>query len=88
MILLTRLNGQHFAINPDHIERVDANPDTVVTLFEGTKYVVTESIDVVIERIAGFRARVLSLAAQPDVGDVPTGTTATRGELRLVTGKD
>jgi flagellar protein FlbD len=88
MILLTRLNGQHFAINPDHIERVDANPDTVVTLFEGTKYVVTESIDEVIERIACFRARVLTLAAQPDVTAGPVAPGPARAELRLVTGKD
>jgi len=44
MIVLTRLNGPSFALNPDLIERVDANPDTVVTLVGGIKYVVAESL--------------------------------------------
>ena len=45
MITLTRLSGSVFALNSDLIERVDATPDTVVTLVDGKKYVVTESLD-------------------------------------------
>jgi len=38
MIVLTRLNGPSFALNPDLIERVEANPDTVVVLVGGASY--------------------------------------------------
>ena len=35
MIIVTRLNGPPFALNPDLIERADATPDTVLTLVDG-----------------------------------------------------
>jgi flagellar protein FlbD len=62
MIVLTRLNGPSFALNPDLIERVDATPDTVVTLIGGTKYVVAETIDELLERVREFRAEVVAAA--------------------------
>ena len=60
MILVTRLNGERFALNPDLIERVEAHPDTVVTLVDGTKYVVAESVDEVLQEIREFRAGILA----------------------------
>ncbi len=38
MITVTRRNGTAFALNPDLIERVEATPDTVITLVSGTRY--------------------------------------------------
>ena len=32
MIMLTRLSGSRFVLNSDLIERVDATPDTVISL--------------------------------------------------------
>ncbi|WP_312182889.1 flagellar FlbD family protein [Arthrobacter sp.] len=69
MIVLTRLNDAQFAINPDLIERVHANPDTTLVMVDGAKYIVTESIDEVIALIAQFRARVISMAR--DLPQVP-----------------
>lgn len=60
MINLTRLNGQAFVLNCDLIERVDATPDTVLTLVDGTKYVVSESMQEVVDRVRGFRSSVLA----------------------------
>ncbi|AFV02559.1 Flagellar protein FlbD [Dehalobacter sp. UNSWDHB] len=57
MIYLTRLNNKEFTINPDLIETAEATPDTVITLTTEKKYVVKESIDELIERIAEFRRR-------------------------------
>jgi flagellar protein FlbD len=62
MIQLTRLNNDPFALNTDLIERVDATPDTVLTLIDGTKYIVAEPMDEVIDRIVAFRARVVAAA--------------------------
>jgi flagellar protein FlbD len=62
MIVLTRLNGLPFALNPDLIERADANPDTVVTLVGGTKYVVAESIDDLLGRVREFRGQIIATA--------------------------
>ena len=47
VIRVTRLNGEQFALNPDLIERVEAHPDTVAFLVDGTKYVVRESVELI-----------------------------------------
>lgn len=62
MIQLTRLNGPGFALNPDLIQRAEATPDTVVTLVDGTKYVVAESVEQLMERVLTHRASVVALA--------------------------
>jgi flagellar protein FlbD len=78
MIILTRLNGDKFALNCDLVERVDAHPDTVLTLVDGTKYLVTESIEIVVELVRDFRASVLVRASDLSVPEA-------RRALRLVT---
>jgi flagellar protein FlbD len=67
MIMVTRHNGSVFALNPDLIERVEANPDTVISLVGGTKYVVVESIAEIIAAVTSHRAEVLKVAAVPIV---------------------
>ena len=62
MILLTRLNGTTFAVNPDLIERIQEQPDTTVVLVDGTTFIVTETVAEVIDEIAEYRARVIALA--------------------------
>ncbi|MFJ6028443.1 flagellar FlbD family protein [Pseudarthrobacter sp. NPDC092424] len=62
MIVVTRLNGAQFAVNPDLIERMYASPDTTLVMVDGAKYIVTEPLDAVIDLIAGWRARVLAAA--------------------------
>ena len=62
MILVTRLNGSPFAVNPDLLERVEPTPDTVLTLIDGTKYIVTESVTEVISLVREFRASVVVAA--------------------------
>jgi flagellar protein FlbD len=62
MILLTRLNGTTFAVNPDLVERIQEQPDTTVVLVDGTTFIVTETIEEVIDEIAEYRARVSARA--------------------------
>ncbi|MGN6608560.1 MAG: flagellar FlbD family protein [Jatrophihabitans sp.] len=67
MVHLTRLGGPVFALNPDLIERAEATPDTVVTLVNGSKYVIRESLEELTELITAFRARVIGAAHTPDL---------------------
>ncbi len=60
MIVVTRLNGGSFGVNPDLIQRVDSAPDTILTLIDGTKLIIDESMDEVIARVNEHRARVLA----------------------------
>ncbi len=62
MILLTRLNGERFALNVDLIERAETTPDTVIRTVEGSNYVVTETIEEVIEKVIDFKAAVINRA--------------------------
>jgi flagellar protein FlbD len=60
VILVTRLNGPAFALNPDLVERADSTPDTVITLVDGTKYVVSESVPEFIDLVREYRASVIA----------------------------
>ena len=65
MIRLHRLThpDQPFHLNPDLIETVEATPDTVVTLGDGTKLVVMESPADIVGRIREWKASVIALAS-------------------------
>jgi flagellar protein FlbD len=63
MITLTRLTGAPFALNPDLVERVDCTPDTVITLVDGTKYLVAESLLDVTNLVLEYRARIVAGAS-------------------------
>jgi uncharacterized protein YlzI (FlbEa/FlbD family) len=63
VIPLTRLrHGEIFYLNPDMFERVDSHVDTAIRLTDGTEYVVVESAEEIVRRIAEFRARIIALA--------------------------
>ena len=62
MILLTRLNGPVFALTPDLVERADCTPDTVITLVDGTKYLVAESLPELVTLIRQYRASIVAEA--------------------------
>ena len=78
MILLTRLNGSTFAVNPDLVERIQESPDTTVVLVDGTTFIVTETIDDVIDSIADYRARVIALAHSMHLDPAPPAPRAGR----------
>jgi flagellar protein FlbD len=76
VVILTRLNGHAFALNPDLVERAESTPDTVITLVDGTKYVVMESVPELIERIRDYRASVVSAAGAYDLAPAAHHDTA------------
>ena len=59
MIFLSRLDGQQIVLNADFIERLEAKPDTIITLVDGTNYVVSESLQEVVTKVRMFKASVL-----------------------------
>jgi flagellar protein FlbD len=87
MVTLTRLTGMPFALNPDLIERVDETPDTVITLVDGTKYLVRESLDEVVAAVMDYRARLLATAGSFESGSKPDNaerSAARRNRLSAV----
>jgi flagellar protein FlbD len=62
VIILMRLSGQPMAVNPDLIERAEATPDTVITMVDGHKLVVGDSVPEVVEKVRAWRASVAAEA--------------------------
>ena len=72
MIGLHRITqpDQKFFLNPDLIQVVEAHPDTVITLTNGSRYVVSETPAEVVELVREQRASVLTRAlTAPEVSE-------------------
>lgn len=65
MISLTRLSGSVFVLNADLIERLDRTPDTVITLVDGKKYVVAETMDQVVDAVRAYRGLLIATSQLP-----------------------
>jgi flagellar protein FlbD len=86
MITLTRFSGSVFALNSDLIERVDATPDTVITLVDGTKYVVAEALDEVVAAIRAYRGAVIAESARLSaVSELPLAQPGAQPSLQTGT---
>jgi flagellar protein FlbD len=60
MIILHKLNGEEFALNPNHIETIEAKPDTTLTLTNDRKYIVLEKVEDIIEKIRQYQHSVFA----------------------------
>jgi flagellar protein FlbD len=58
VIIVTRLNGVAYWLNPHIIETIERKPDTTVTLQNGKKLVVKESTEELIEAIVKYRRQL------------------------------
>jgi flagellar protein FlbD len=58
MIQLTRLNNHLLVVNSDLIKFIERAPDTVLTLITGEKVVVSEPVEVILEKITEFRRSI------------------------------
>jgi flagellar protein FlbD len=60
LVLVTRLNGKDFYVNPDLVAFIEETPDTVITLTDGRKLVVSEEALLIIKRIIDYRREVFT----------------------------
>ncbi|MBI4952575.1 MAG: flagellar FlbD family protein [Myxococcales bacterium] len=65
MVKLTRLNNTPIAVNPDIVRFADATPDTTLSLANGDRIVVRESLDELIREFVDYRRRVAASARRP-----------------------
>ncbi len=63
MIVLSRLNGQLVAINPDLVTWIEVLPDTTISMVGGEKILVRESLDEVIGRVIAYRTSLGKIEA-------------------------
>jgi flagellar protein FlbD len=69
MIHLTRINHSSLILNSDLIEHLQATPDTLVTLTNGHTYLVLETPEEIIHKIAVYRHECLTGVTRPSIQD-------------------
>lgn len=62
MIVVHNVQGEPLAINGDLVERVEGGNETHITLTNGVRYIVRESMDEIVQLSREDRAEVRSLA--------------------------
>ena len=55
MIRLTRFGGEPFLLNAELIQYVEARPDTFITLANGERLIVAETMDEVLRRVMVYQ---------------------------------
>jgi len=72
-----------FFLNSNLIERVDSTPDTIVTLVDGKKYVVAETLTQVLDAVVAFRGEIVALGSLLDAVHPLVGRTRPEERPRL-----
>lgn len=57
LIKVTTLDNRTITVNCDLIERLEEVPETVITLVNGKKFMVRESMDEIIELVIQYRIK-------------------------------
>lgn len=66
MIKLSALKGKQFILNCEIIETIEATPDTVITLTDGKKFVVSDSLDEIVEKVIEYKKKTYFLQVIPE----------------------
>ena len=61
MIEVTRLKGKKMIVNAELIETVEETPDTVITLTNGKKFVVSESASEVTTLVINDKRKIFAM---------------------------
>lgn len=60
MIDVTGMNHEKFILNADHIEKIEEVPETIITLTNGRKYIVLESIEDVRNAVIRYKNKTFT----------------------------
>ncbi len=58
MIRVTGMNNKEFVLNADHIEKLEEIPETVITLINGKKYLVLETVEEVVSKTIAYKNKI------------------------------
>jgi flagellar protein FlbD len=59
MIELTKLTNEKYYLNPELIEIIEVNPDTLITMTNGKTHYALESAEEVIARIEAYKVKLI-----------------------------
>ncbi|WP_291652307.1 flagellar FlbD family protein [Clostridium sp.] len=60
MINVTAMNNKEFILNADHIEKIEEVPETLITLTNGKKYIVLESVEEIVEKVIRYKNKIVT----------------------------
>ncbi len=69
MIVLTKRNHEKFVVNHLQIEYIETIPESKIVMINHDFYLVRESVDEIIDRIAKYNAKVMDVHRQITVVD-------------------
>jgi flagellar protein FlbD len=80
MIEVTKLGGERFFVNADHIETVESQPDTALVLANGKRLVVREDVEEVVRKVLEYNRSIRA-------GNGPGTSVADGVDIRDVAGR-
>ena len=69
MIVLTKRNNERFLINHNQIESIEMIPESKIVMMNHDFYLVRESTEEIIEKIARYNAKVMDIQREISVVD-------------------
>ena len=69
MIVLTKITRERFLVNEGQIECIETIPETRVVMMNHDYYLVKETVDQIIQKIAEYNAKVMDINRQVSVLD-------------------
>jgi flagellar protein FlbD len=67
MIRVTRITGESYYLNPDHIKSIESAGDTVVTLTTGERILLRDSADELAEMFLNYKMRISGVMVPQEV---------------------
>ena len=64
MISVTRLNDQPLVLNAELIKTVESTPDTLITLINGDRMMVKESMEEIVRKAVEYGRQIRAFAVQ------------------------
>lgn len=61
LIKLTGLNHKEFILNAEKIEKIEQVPETMITLVNGKKYLVLQSLEEVLDKVFKYKRKIYTL---------------------------
>lgn len=69
MIRLTKLNREAFLLNHMQIETIEVIPETKIIMMNHDFYIVQESVDVVMQKVIEYHAKILDVGRTITISD-------------------
>ena len=69
MIVLTKMTRERFLVNHNQIECIETIPETRVVMMNHDYYLVRETVDDIVKKIAEYNAKVMDIRREVSVMD-------------------